>query len=162
MKNKKKAIMIGLILMGIFLGGFGRSVEAAPPILSDEDILEAETEETAEEDKDKKEKSKSELKKEKKDKKLKKTLGKMRRRLVKSEKKIRVRANIFRSDYTISDCTGGDKARSRLTDIGDEGGLVIKGNLSISSSNEANIENNEGSINNNTSVNIINEYYKRC
>lgn len=160
MKNEKKVIMIGLILIGIFLGGLERGVQAAPPIASDEDILEAE--ERVGEDEDKKEKSKLELKQEKKDKKLKKTLGNMRRRLVKSEKKLRVRANIFRSDYKISDCTGADKARSRLTDIGDEGGLVIKGQLSISASNEANIEKNEGSITNQTSVNIVNEYYKRC
>ncbi|VAX32579.1 hypothetical protein MNBD_NITROSPIRAE01-902 [hydrothermal vent metagenome] len=38
----------------------------------------------------------------------------------------------------------------------------MKGKLNIQASNEANIEKNEGSIVNETSVNIVNEYYKRC
>lgn len=153
-KNKKQVKLIGFLLFILIYGWLAQPVLSAPPIMTDE------TSEEEKEDGDKEEKEDKKASKE--EKKLGKTLGKMRKKLVAGEKKLRVRANIFRSDIQITDCTGADKARSRLNDIGDEGGIVIKGQLSISASNEANIEKNEGSITNETSVNIVNEYYKRC
>lgn len=162
MKTNLKTVMVGLILMSSFFMRLPQELQAAPPILTDEEIAEAEAEENEDEDKEKEKKDKATLKKEKKEKALKKTLGKMRRRLSKAEKKLRVRVNNFSSTYKISDCTGADKARARLTDVGDEGGIIIQGKLNIASSNVANIDKNEGSINNNTSVTIINENNKRC
>ncbi len=160
MKKEDKIIKIGALILGLFLFLPVYQVYAAPPIQTVEDSIEekeseVDKEETKEEAKIKKEKEKAE-------KKLTKTLGQMRKRVQRAEKKLRVRANLFTTNQEITDCTGADKARSRLTDIGDEGGLVIKGKLNIQASNEANIEKNEGSIVNETSVNIINEYYKRC
>ena len=153
--NTKQVKWIGLLLVGLAFGWIAQPVLGAPPIFTDES-----SEEKKEGEKD--EKSEDREKESKEEKALKKTLGKMRKKLAAGEKKLRVRANIFRSNVEITECTGADKARSRLNDIGDEGGLVIKGQLSISASNEANIEKNEGSINNQTSVSITNEYYKRC
>ncbi|NOY85414.1 MAG: hypothetical protein GXO96_11460 [Nitrospirae bacterium] len=158
MKKEYKMIKIGAFVLGLFLIFPMFQVNAAPPIQTDEvsneeKESEVDKEETKEEEK---------LRKEKEEKKLTKTLGQMRKRVQRAEKKLRVRANLFTTNQEITDCTGADKARSRLSDIGDEGGLVIKGKLNIQASNEANIEKNEGSIVNETSVNIVNEYYKRC
>ncbi len=158
MKREDKIIKIGALILGLFLFLPVFQGYAAPPIQTDEDLIEEKDSEVDKEET----KEEAKIKKEKAEKKLTKTLGQMRKRVQRSEKKLRVRANLFTTNQEITDCTGADKARSRLTDIGDEGGLVIKGKLNIQASNEANIEKNEGSIVNETSVNIINEYYKRC
>lgn len=157
MKKQNKVFIAGLFLVSFFFAS-PSLIKAAPPLESEEVVKE----EKKEKDETKKEKTEEGKKEEKEAEEFKKTLGTMRKKVEAGEKKISIRANVFRSDLQITDCTGADKARSRLNDIGDEGGLVIKGQLSIDAKNEANIEKNEGSIVNETSVNITNEYYKRC
>ncbi len=147
--------MTSLIIFGLFLAGTFVVANAAPPIESEEvqgEEAEEEKEElTAEEKKEAKEK-----------KKLGGTLSKLRKYLEGEEKKLRVSGNLFSSKLDVSDCTSADKARARLNDVGDEGGIIVKEDLNIGAHNEANIEKNEGSITNVTEVNIINEVYKRC
>lgn len=155
MNKTKQILMTSLIIFGLFLAGTFVVANAAPPIESEEvqgEEAEEEKEElTAEEKKEAKEK-----------KKLGGTLSKLRKYLEGEEKKLRVSGNLFSSKLDVSDCTSADKARARLNDVGDEGGIIVKEDLNIGAHNEANIEKNEGSITNVTEVNIINEVYKRC
>ncbi len=147
-----------LLLFALFSGGqIGQSL-AAPPILS-----EAAVQETAEAKKnEEKEKTPEELKKEKEAKAFSKELRGVRQRQERVEQQIRVRANIFPSTPPDVECTAADRARSRLEKVTGEGGVVILGDVVIDSSNDANVENNDGSINNEVNVNIINQTEKRC
>lgn len=156
--NKAKTILITwFILFGLFLYLPLTPVKGAPPIQTDENAQDESTEEKKKEDL-----SKADKKGKKKKKKMGVILSRMKKYLEKEEKKLRVRANIFSSKLQISDCTAADKARARLDDVGDSGGIVVKEDLNISSQNEAEIGKNEGSITNITEVNIINEVNKRC
>jgi len=160
MKRCEKISIAGLLLIGLFLALPARPLRSAPPIQSEGSLQE---QEAAQKEKEEKKKDSPEEKKQKEEeKKLKKTLSQIRRRLEKDEKKLRVRANLFTSHRQVSDCTAADKARARLDDVGDEGGIIVKEDLNISSHNEAEIGKNEGSITNVTEVNIINEINKRC
>lgn len=152
----------GVILLSLLLALPLNYAKGAPSIQSEESIKEeAEKEKEAGKEKEKK-KNPEEEKKEKEEKELKVNINDIRKRQEKDEASIKVRANVFPSSAPEADCTGADKARSRLQEVGDQGGVVIKGDLKIDSKNEANVEKNEGSISNQTSINITNEIKKRC
>jgi len=157
MNTIKKSITTGLLFWGLILAWPMTPISAAPPV---------QTEESPQDD-DAKESDKGNLSEEEKkekagEKKLGATLSNLRKYLENEEKQLRVSGNIFSSKLNVSDCTSADKARARLDDVGDEGGIIVKEDLNIAAHNEANIEKNEGSITNVTEVNIINEVYKRC
>ncbi len=158
MKTKPIMTTIFLLLLAVLFGGRTGQSLAAPPIIS-----EAAVQESAEAEKeDEKEKTPEELKKEKEAKAFSKELRGVRQRQERVEKQIRVRANVFPSTPPDVECTAADRARSRLEKVTGEGGVVILGDVVIDSSNEANVEDNDGSINNEVNVNIINQTEKRC
>ncbi len=147
-----------LLLLSLCFGGLVREALAAPPLLSEDAIQEA-----AESEKDDAgEKTIEEKEKAKEEKAFKKELRGLRKRQERTEKNIRVRANIFPSSPPGAECTSADRARSRLEKVTGEGGVVILGDVVIDSSNDADVENNDGSINNEVNVNIINQTEKRC
>lgn len=156
-KNKIKGIR-SVLLLTLLLGGYTAQSLAAPPIQNEATVQEAAEAEKEE----KREKTPGEIKKEKEDKAFSKELRGVRRRQERVEKKIRVRANIFPSTPPGMECTAADRARSRLENVTGEGGVVILGDVVIDSSNEADVEDNDGSINNEVNVNIINQTEKRC
>ena len=57
---------------------------------------------------------------------------------------------------------GSWNAVSELVEPDEHNNRTVGEAILIDSSNEANVENNEGSINSNVNVNIINESNKRC
>jgi len=142
----------------IFLVGPQQRANSAPPIIN-----EASEQEEAEKQREKeRKKTPEEEKKEKEADEVRKTLGGIGKRQEQDEKSVRIRANIFTASSPEADCTGADKARSRLDEVSNAGGIVIQGNLNIDSKNEANVGKNEGSINSNTTINITNQNNKRC
>lgn len=158
MDKKKTTTIANLLLLAFLWGGQAGQSLAAPPILSEATIQEA-----AEAEKEKeREKNPEEKAKEKEEKAFQKEMRGVRRRQERDEKRIRVRANIFSSTPPGMECTAADRARSRLEKVTGEGGVVILGDVVIDSSNEANVEDNDGSISNEVNVNIINQTEKRC
>jgi len=147
-----------IFLYGMFLVWPQSWANGAPPILNE--VSEREDAEKKQEQERKK--TPEEEKKEKEENEFKKNLGNLGRRQEQDEKSMKIRANIYQTNSSSSDCTGADKARSRLDDVGDEGGIVIQGNVNINSKNEANVGKNEGSISSNTTINITNQNNKRC
>ncbi len=152
----------GIVLMGLLSFWPERPAIAAPPLQNEASGKEEAQKEKEKEQEKEKKKTPEEEKKTKEEQELTKSISDVRKRQESDEKSVRVRANVFTSKSPEDDCTGADKARSRLDEVGDEGGVVIKGDLIIASSNEAKIEKNEGSITNETSINITNEINKRC
>lgn len=161
MKKTTKIAATGIVLLGLLSFWEGPAI-GAPPLQSEEGAKEETQKEKEKEQEKEKKKTAEEEKKAKEEQALRKSIGDVRKRQENDEKSVRVRANVFTSRSPEEDCTGADKARSRLDEVGDEGGVVIKGDLIIASSNEAKIEKNEGSITNETSINITNEINKRC
>lgn len=158
MKKVSITIMAFLLVFILLFGWQAGFSYAAPPIRSeagDNEAAEAEKEE-------KKEKTPEEKKNEKEERDFKRDLGRLRKRQANDEKQIRVRANIFPSIPPDVECTGADRARSRLENVTGEGGVVILGDVIIDSKNEANVEHNKGSIDNDVNVSIINQVDKRC
>lgn len=162
MKRLTQRAAIGIVLIGLFFLWPERWAKGAPPIQSEESRKEEADKEKEKEQEKEKKKNPDEEKKAKEEQELKKNISDVRKRQEKDEGSVRVRANIFSSRSPESDCTAADKARARLDEVGDEGGVVIKGNLIIASENGAQIEKNEGVITNETSINITNEVNKRC
>lgn len=157
--NRAKMIgTTGMILLGLLVVGPHPSVKGAPPIQSEEGVKE---EVDKEKEKEKK-KTPEEEKKAKEEEEIKENVRDIRKRQANDEGSVRVRANIFNTNPPEGECTGADRTRSRLQEIGDEGGLIIKGDLKVQAQNQATVEKNEGSINNQTSINITNEIKKRC
>lgn len=132
--------------------------QAAPPILSEA----AKQEDEMKKQEAERKKTPEEEKKEKEANELKKNIGSLGKRQMQDEQSSRVRTNVFPSSTPEADCTGADKARSRLDEVAKDAGIVIKGNLNINSKNEANVGKNEGNINSNTTINITNENNRRC
>ena len=160
MDRMAKNMTVGIVLLSLLLVFPGKHAKGAPPIESEESVKE-ETEKEKEKEKEKK-KNPEQEKKEKEEKELKANISDLRKRQEKDEASIRVRANVFPATSPEADCTGADKARSRLDGVGDQGGVVIKGDLKIDAKNEANVEKNEGTITSETKINITNEIKKRC
>jgi hypothetical protein len=157
MDKIKKSVTTGIILFGLFLMPIV-STHGAPPIQNE--ATEKEDEERKNEFERKKTPEEAKEEKEKNEKI--KALGSIKRQQQTDENSTRVRNNIFPSSTPETDCTGADKARSRLDDVSEDGGIVIKGNLNIASKNEANVGKNEGSISSNTNINITNNNNKKC
>lgn len=159
MKKKKTTLAAATLLLLSVLSGW--PVEhsfSAPPILN-----EAAEQEAAEAEKEnEREKTPEEKEKEKEEKAFSKELSGVRARQERVEKQIRVRANVFPATPPDAECTNADRARSRLEKVTGEGGVVILGDVVIDSRNEADVEDNDGSINNEVNVNIINQTDKRC
>ena len=130
--------------------------ESAPPVQTEE------TAETASASTQDAEKTPEEQAKEKEEAQLKATIRDIRRRQAKDEKSMRVRANIFPATPPNTECTAADRARRRLEKVTGEGGVVILGDINIASKNEANVDENDGSIHNEVNVNIINQDSRRC
>ena len=162
MKKITQITATGIVLIGLFLLVPERSAKAAPPVQSEESKKEESDKEKNEKQEKEKKKTPEEEKKEKEELELKKNISDVRKRQEKDEGSVRVRANVFTARSPESDCTGADKARARLDQIGDTGGIVIKGDLIVGASNEAHVEKNEGTINSQTQINITNEVNKRC
>ncbi len=158
MEAKKIIASLGFALIALQLGGEIGPIYGAPPIQSEE-MAQAEAKKQEEE---KEKKTPEQEQKEKEEEELKATIRDIKKRQQKDEDSIRVRANIFPSEIPEQECTAADRARSRLEKVTDDGGLIIAGDILIDSSNEANVENNKGSINSQVNVNIINESNKRC
>jgi hypothetical protein len=158
METKKIITSLGLALIALQLGGEIGPIYGAPPIQSEE----AAREEAKKQEEEKQKKTPEQEQKEKEEEELKATIRDIKKRQQKDEESIRVRANIFPSLPPEEECTAADRARARMEKVTGEGGLVILGDILIDSSNEADVENNEGSINNQVNVNIINESNKRC
>lgn len=158
METKKIIASLGFALIALLLGGEIGPTHGAPPIQSEE----AAREEAKKEAEEKQPKTPDQEQKEKEEEELKATIRDIKKRQQRDEESIRVRANIFPSEIPEQECTAADRARSRLEKVTDDGGLIIAGDILIDSSNEANVENNKGSINSQVNVNIINESNKRC
>lgn len=137
---------------------FSTTVQAGPPILSEE---QAKQEAQAEADKDKPLTPEQEQEK-KKEEEVKGELRDVRKRQEKDEEAVRVRAGIFPAQIPQDECTAADRARNRLQEVIGDGGVVIAGDVTIDSANDAEVGKNQGSINNNVNVNIINENGKKC
>jgi hypothetical protein len=149
---------IMMVVMALQLGGeIGKSY-GAPPIVNEE----AELAEAAKEKETEKEKTPEEKKKEKEEREKKANISDVRKRQENDERSIRVRANVFAADSPESQCTAADRARSRLEKVTGEGGVVIMGDVNIASKNDAEVEQNKGSIKNEVNVNIVNQDGKRC
>lgn len=162
MNNTGRITIAGILFCGLLFAWPERWAMGAPPIQNEESAKEeADKEKEKEREKEKKKDPETE-KKDKEESEIKKNIGDIRKRQERDEGSVRVRANVFSASVPETDCTGADKARSRLDEVGDEGGIVIKGNLAIGSENSAQIEKNEGIITNETSINITNEINKRC
>ncbi|MFY9271239.1 MAG: hypothetical protein WAO55_15960 [Candidatus Manganitrophaceae bacterium] len=159
MKTKKITITeTAVLLLSLFLVDPVSTVFAVPPILDEETNQEAAEAENQKE----REKTPEEKEKEKKEKAFSKELSGLRTRQERVEKEVRVRANIFPSTPPGIECTAADRARTRLEKVTGEGGVVILGDVVIDSSNDADVEDNNGSINNEVNVNIINQTEKQC
>lgn len=158
METKKIVASLGFALIALQLGGKIGPTHGAPPIQSEERARE----EAKKEAEEKQPKTPEQEQKEKEEEELKATIRDIKKRQQRDEESIRVRANIFPSLPPEAECTAADRARSRLEKVTDDGGLIIAGDILIDSSNEANVENNEGSINSQVNVNIINESNRRC
>lgn len=157
MDRMKAIATTGMVLWGLLLAG-PFSVKGAPPVQS-----EAGTQEESDKEKEKeKKKSPEEEKKAKEEEEMKENIRDVRKRQATDEGSVRVRANVFNSNPPEGECTGADRTRSRLQEVGEQGGVVIKGDLKVQAQNQANVEKNEGSINNQTQINITNEIKKRC
>lgn len=161
MKTKGVGKRIGLMMMGIaalqLAGGIGKSYGAPPVINEEAELAEAEKEKESE-----KEKSPEEKKKEREEREKKANISDIRKRQENDERSIRVRANVFTADSPESQCTAADRARSRLEKVTGEGGVVIMGDVNITSKNDASVEQNRGSIKNDVNVSIVNQDGKRC
>ena len=152
----------GIVLLSLFLVLPAKYAKGAPPVSSEESVKEEAAKEKEQETEKEKKKSPEEEKKNKDEKELKANINDIRKRQEKDEASIKVRANVFPSTPPEADCTGADKARSRLQEVGDQGGVVIKGDLKIDTKNENHVEKNEGTINSQTSINITNDIKHRC
>jgi hypothetical protein len=158
MDKIKKSVTTGIILFGVLFLTPVVALHSAPPVQSQESKQQEEGKKKEEE----KNKTPEDEKKAKEEAEYKKNLGQLRGRQQTDENSTRVRNNIFPASTPETDCTGADKARSRLDDVSEDGGIVIKGNLNINSKNEANVGKNEGSISSNTNINITNNNNKKC
>ena len=161
MKTKRVGKRVGLLIMGIaafgLAAGTGKSY-GAPPIVNEEaELAEAEKEKESE-----KLKTPEEKKKDREEQEKKMNISDIRKRQENDERSIRVRANVFTADSPESQCTAADRARSRLEKVTGEGGVVIMGDVNISSKNDAAVEQNKGSIKNEVNVNIVNQDGKHC
>jgi len=158
METKKIITSLGLALIALQLGPQIAPIYGAPPIQSEE----AAREEAKKQEQEKQPKTPEQEQKEKEEEEMKATIRDIKKRQQKDEEATRVRANIFVADSPSEECTAADRARARMEKVTGDGGLIIAGDILIDSSNEANVENNKGSINSNVNVNIISESNKRC
>jgi len=161
MKTKNAGRVIGVMMLGIaafqLAGEIGKGY-GAPPVINEE----AELAETEKEKESEKEKSPEEKKKEQEEREKKANISDIRKRQENDERSIRVRANVFTADSPESQCTAADRARSRLEKVTGEGGVVIMGDVNITSKNDATVEQNRGSIKNDVNVNIVNQDSRHC